>query len=372
MPTWAAPKADVKPAVIAYDEHSVARSSDGSTWYWGGIADVIKGKFTLRDNTPKLMPTLKDAVDIQAFRNKHIILKENGEVWEWEPSFRMTSEVIHEVVTEFPEPKRIEELSNITKISAGSIFSAIDKDGSVWVWHPLVYYNGIHKLENITDAKDVSWNGDAEVHILREDGTVWKWAAYSEDLKFVPADKQYRTHKFEENNKYAVRNIEVNPSYSALKIEGLEDIVALSKGSGKQNFAIGKDGSVWGWGENLRGKLGLPEEKEFVDRPVKITGLSDVSSIVTSMFSTLILKKDGTLWVLGYNVGDHYLEFKNGHELRRIDGLEKVTSITLGASHAVAITEDGKLWAWGKNDAGQLGNASFKDSMTPILVKKLQ
>jgi len=372
VPVLAAPKPDVKPpTVIAYDYHSVARSSDGSVWYWGGLADVIKDKYTLRDNIPQLMPGLKDVADIQAFRDNHIILKSDGTVWEWRSDLKVLSATPYEAVTEFPEPKRIGELSNIVKIAGGEVYSAIDEDGSVWVWHPLVFYNGVRKLENITDAKEISWDGNAGVHILREDGTVWKWTAYGEDLKFVLADKQFRTQKFTENNSYAVRNIEMNPSYSAVKMEGPKDIAALSKGQGRQNFAIAKDGTVWGWGENLKGNLGLPAKTEFVDRPVKIAGLSDVSSIATNRLSTLILKKDGSLRVLGHSIGDYPYEFNNGHELRRVNGLEKVTSIALGDQHAVAITEDGNLWAWGKNNAGQLGDASFKDSLTPILVKKL-
>ncbi|MFC4304341.1 RCC1 domain-containing protein [Cohnella boryungensis] len=373
VPALAAPKPDVKPpTVIAYDYHSVAQLSDGSVWYWGGIADTIKDKYTLRDNTPQLMPGLKDVADIQAFRDNHILLKKNGTVWEWGRQLKILSEKPYEVVSEFPDPKRIKELSNIVKIAGGEVYSAIDKDGSVWVWHPLVFYNGIHKLENITDAKDISWDGKAGVNILREDGTVWKWTAYGEDLKLVQADKQFRTDKFTENNSYTVRNIEMNPSYSAVQIEGLKDVAALSKGQGQQNFAIAKDGTVWGWGKNTRGNLGLPAKTEFVNQPEKIKSLSDVSSIATNGLSTLILKKDGSLWVLGHNIGNDPLESENVHKLRRIDGIEKVTSIALGDQHAVAITEDGNLWAWGKNNAGQLGDASFKDSLTPILVKKLQ
>lgn len=122
--------------------------------------------------------------------------------------------------------------------------------------------------------------------------------------------------------------------------------------------------------ENIEGNLGLPAATKTVAKPVKITSLSNVSSIATSRLSTLILKKDGSLWVLGYNVGDYSYDFKNGHELRSVKGLEKVASIALGDNHAVAITEDGKLWAWGKNNAGQLGDGSFKDSLTPIFIKQ--
>ncbi|WP_270169344.1 RCC1 domain-containing protein [Paenibacillus sp. SYP-B4298] len=373
VPALAAPESVVKPTVTADGSHSVLHASDGSVWQWGDNGDVIKGKITLEDNTPKLMPHIKDVAEIQSYRNKQIFLKKDGTVWESEKTFEVISKIIHETVSVFTEPKQIEGLNNIVKISVGDVFSAIDKDGSVWVWHPLVYYNGLHKLENITDAKDISWNGDASVLILKEDGTVWVWTAYEEEKTFVQADKQYNEY-FEINNTYVIRNIHVNTNYVAHKVEGLTNIVALSKGTGRQNFAIEKDGSVWGWGENNKGKLGLPDDTKIVDKPVKIKRLSEVSSIVTSGLSTLVLKKDGSLWVLGYNIGDYknFSEFENGHLLRRIGGLGKVNSVAMGDNHAVAITEDGKLWAWGKNNVGQLGDASFKDSLTPILVKQLQ
>jgi alpha-tubulin suppressor-like RCC1 family protein len=352
--TLAAPESGVKAVkpliltVTAADYHSVAYTSNGDVWYWGGIADVIKGKHTFRDNEPKLMKGLKDVAAIQSHHHREVILKKDGTVWEWGSKYNPVSPESTDGFTEFPEPKQIKGLSHIVKISASSVSSAIDKDGSVWVWHPDHYFSGPHKLENMTNAEDISVNDNGELHILKKDGTVWKWSAYIE------------------------RN--ANTSYKARKIESLRDIIALSSGHGRHNFAIKKDGTVWGWGGNSGEVLGLPipnTETETVDIPTQIKSLSDVASITTGWMRTLVLKNDGTLWVMGYDVGEYHYFLKHGPELRRIDGLKNVTSVAMGYNHAVAATEDGKLWAWGSNITGQLGDASFKDSTTPILVNLL-
>lgn len=248
VPALAAPASNVKPTVTAADYHSVVQAVDGSVWHWGGVADTVNGKYTLRDNKPQLMPNLTNVADVQSYRNDQLILKKDGTVWQGGPTLKVISEKAYETVTEYNKPKQVEGLRNIVKIAAGDVFSAIDKDGAVWVWHPLVNYNGVHKLENIADAQDISWNGDADVQILRQDGTVWKWTAYGEDITFVQADKQYKDQKFDIINQYAVRNVKVTTNYNALKIDDLTQIVALSHGNGRQNFAIAKDGAVWGWG----------------------------------------------------------------------------------------------------------------------------
>ncbi|WP_186438478.1 RCC1 domain-containing protein [Cohnella terricola] len=342
----AAPKPEVKtnPLIVtASNYHSTAYTSDGEVWYWGGVADVILGKHTFRDNRPELMQDLKNAVEIQSYQYRELILKKDGTVWEWGPVYEQASTENNDGKTGFPVPEQIKGLPPIVKISASSISSAIDKDGSVWVWHPDRYFTGVHKLKNITDAKDISANGSGLLAILKKDGTVWEWEAYKET--------------------------NANTDYTATQIKELKGVAALSSGHGTNYFAIKKDGTVWGWGKNPGGALGLPIATDFEESPVQIKSLKDVSSITTGYLRTLIIKKDGSLWVMGYDVADVSYDLKRGPELRRVKGLEKVTSVALGYNHAVAVTEDGKLWAWGGNAAGQLGDASFKDNSAPTPVR---
>ncbi|MEK8126475.1 hypothetical protein WMW72_00955 [Paenibacillus filicis] len=338
--------------VSAFGASNIVHTSGGEVWYWGGLFDISDGKHTYRDNRPQIIKELKDTVSVQSSSVGPVVLKKDGTVWQWDIDIKRKSQDKPDGIMEFKAPKQIEGLSNIVKISISNGSAAIDKDGAVWVWHPDYYYTGPHKLTNITGAKDISMNGDAKLLILKEDGSVSEWNSYN--------------------------NMQTNDNYTATPIKDLTGVVALSAGQGRNHLVIKKDGTVWGWGNNYGGSLGQPittaakELPTLIERPTLVKSLTDVSSITTSVGRTLVLKKDGSLWVMGYDVDEYNFPYTGNPELRRIEGLKKVTSIAMGHYHALAVTEDGKLWAWGGNKAGQLGDASFKSSKTPILIKSFK
>ncbi len=323
--------------------HSVAYNEKGDVWYWGGLADEVDGEHKLRDNRPQLIEGLGDVAAIHSFQGNEVILKKDGTVWKWGTEYRLVNDYNHDGFTEFQEPEKVEGLPEIVKISVGSIVSALDIDGNVWVWNPFPVYNTTpRKITNITDAEEISMNGDGVLHILLEDGTVWRWETFVER--------------------------QLNIDYAAEKVDGLQDIVSLSSGYSEHNFAVDTDGTVWGWGMNFRGALGFPVTTERIEVPTIIEGLSDVAFITTNYTTTLVGKNDGSLWIMGDDVGEGASSHTYGPDLRKVEGLEKVTSVAAGYKHAVAVTEDGEVWAWGSNSAGQLGDATFEDSQTPILV----
>lgn len=48
--------------------------------------------------------------------------------------------------------------------------------------------------------------------------------------------------------------------------------------------------------------------------------------------------------------------------------MENVMSVSLGSYHSAAITNDGSLYMWGRNNYGQLGIGTTKDSYKPVKV----
>lgn len=190
--------------------------------------------------------------------------------------------------------------------------------------------------------------GSAANHALalREDGSVWAWG---------------------NNNagQLGIGDADVTHLRTPKMIEGIYGVVALAVGR-NHSVALKDDGTVWTWGDNSYGQLGLYNQKTSL-APVKIEGLSDIVSVVAGYHHTLALKKDGTVWAWGKNLNGQLGNGSNdnNHLPTQIKDLQNIVYISSGAAHCMALKGDGTVWAWGWNDYGQLGNGNFKSLNLP-------
>jgi alpha-tubulin suppressor-like RCC1 family protein len=125
------------------------------------------------------------------------------------------------------------------------------------------------------------------------------------------------------------------------------------------------------WGDNNFGELG---NGTFTDssKPVKVKGLSNVTAVAAGYFHACALESNGTVWCWGDNgngeLGDGTTTASNKPVLASV---ENVTAVAAGNSDTCAIASGGSLLCWGLNSTGQLGTGNFTDQSLPAQVTGL-
>ncbi|MFI5218321.1 MAG: T9SS type A sorting domain-containing protein [Bacteroidia bacterium] len=274
--------------------------------------------------------------------------------------------------TNAPVPVNI--LTNLITVSAGWEHSlALKNDGTMWAWG----YNGFGQLGDGSTAD--KWNpvqvniltnvsaisrGHLHTHSLaaKSDGTAWAWGR---NLNGQLGDGT----NINKSNPVQV--------HGAGNVGFLTGITAVAGGH-DYSLALKNDSTVWSWGANSFGQLGI-NTTITVDYPFQVHGtgnvgfLADIISIAVGDWSSLALKSDSTLWAWGYNGGGRLGDNTtiNRYTPVQVMGpggagfLTGITVIAAGESHFIALRYDGSVWAWGRNADAQVGDSTNTDRWTP-------
>ena len=148
-------------------------------------------------------------------------------------------------------------------------------------------------------------------------------------------------------------------------------IVKLAAGE-DHSLALRSDGSVWAWGKNDYGQLGLGSYAPYF-YPTKVAGLSAVRAVAGGAYHSVAAKQDGTVWAWGYN---GYGQLGDGTTDQRlapvqVPGLSGVVAVAAGDYHSLALKSDGTVWGWGDNGSGRLGDGTDTPRLTPVQAQGL-
>ncbi len=194
-------------------------------------------------------------------------------------------------------------------------------------------------------------------------------------ISSIPGVANARTVWTWGSNNYGQLGIGTTNTYSSIPVQvsELNGLITIAD-CNYHTIVLKSDGTVWTWGRNDYGQLG---DGTDINRnvPVQVNGLSEIIAIAGSSSHTIALKNDGTVWTWGYNASGQLGDgtTTDRHTPVQVSGLSGVTAIAgaLGGGHTIALKNDGTVWAWGYNGFGQLGDGTTTDKYTPVQVSGL-
>ena len=285
------------------------------------------------------------------------------------------------------EEKRLTSSDRLTFKSMNPEIATVDSAGNVRPAHKgnygstviLVEYNYndlgvVNKFKGMIRVKVAPYMGVASPMVeagggytiaLKYDGTVWAWG-YNANCELGQG-----------NTTSVYSPVQVKSSDGS---SYLTDIIEIAAGA-YHNLALAKDGTVWTWGYNYHGQLGngttanssLPVKVKIGGGSVDLTG---VVSIAAGYYNSFAVRKDGTVWSWGYNnygqlgLGDSANRTTAQQVLGGASGSQYLTDIVevkAATMHTLALKANGTVYAWGYNGYGQLGS-NGGSSYTPVQV----
>jgi len=184
---------------------------------------------------------------------------------------------------------------------------------------------------------------------LKTDGTLWSWGNNSQ-------------------GQLGINNTTVK-STPVTTLLGGTNWKSIATGTGSHTVALKTDGSLWTWGYNISGQLGVNDNTQRNTPVTTLLGGTNWKSIAGGRFHTVALKTDGTLWSWGDNsfgqlaVND---TTSRSTPVTTLLGGTNWKSIATGGYRVIALKTDGSLWSWGRNFEGQIGDNTTTHRSTPV------
>ena len=237
---------------------------------------------------------------------------------------------------------------------------AIKEDGTLWGWGANSSgYLGVGDTSErltptqigvATDWKEVVLGAEHALAI-KDDGTLWAWGENYEG----------------ELGNGASGTTELAP----IQVGVATDWKKIYAGE-FYSFAIKTNNTLWAWGYNDQGQLGVGNT---VDRtsPTQVgvaTNWEEVSLFPNNGSYAIARQSDNTIWSWGANdIGELGLgNTTPTNSPLQIGADADWSGISMGYYFAYALKEDGSIWSWGENNNGQLGTGDFVIKLSPTQV----
>ena len=313
-------------AVASGYDHALAVGSDGTLWAWG---DNTYGQLGLGSCSsspePSAVGDSADWVAVSAGADHSLGVRSDGTLWAWgwnglaQLGLGFAS---YSVAT----PTQVGHGTDWVAVSAGYGHSlGLRSDGTLWSWGCDAYGQLGFSAQGLTTdptrvGSDMDWvmvSAGLEHSLgVRADGTLWTWGC---------------------NQRGELGRGNVTSGESTPAQVGQANNWVMVSGGGAHSMGLQSDGSLWAWGDNSCGQLGLGD---FTRRtsPTQVGGDTNWVTVCAGGHHSLGLRSDGTLASWGSN--------EDG-QLVPPDSITTCTELSARRHYCLGLLSDGSVWSWG-------------------------
>ena len=252
-----------------------------------------------------------------------------------------------------------------TKVETSTTHTMATKsDGTLWIWGnggngQLGTDSLAHRSSPVqTISGGTTWTtkfaiGNATSAAIKTDGSLWTWGF---------------------NSAGALGDNSVVQKQSPVQVTG--GLLWADVADGSQAMCgITTTGALYSWGSNSNGGLG---QNNTINRsnPTQVGTDTTWSSVAMGGTNTpgnewvLAIKKDGTLWAWGANASGQLgiNTITNRSSPVQVGANTTWTKVTAGQATSYGLKSDGTLWGWGNNGFAQVGDNSSVNSSSPVQI----
>ena len=288
---------DIRPEPTTFSagaNHSLAIKSDGTLWSWGwnGNGATGRGVIAGSQNTPAQVGTATNWRSVSAGLNHSLGLRADGSLWSWGSNGNGKTG-LNTIAGDQTTPIQVGTATNWTQVSAGNLHSlGIRSDGTLWAWGTNLDGRtglGTTTGNQLTPAQvgtATNWAsvsaGNTHSLAIASDGTLWAWGSNS--LGRTGLGTLAGTQN------------------TPLQVGSATNWTQVSVGDA-HSLAVRADGTLWAWGDNTQGRTGLGTLAGIQDSPLQVGSATDWLSAYASHNGnhSFGMRLDGTLWAWGRN-----------------------------------------------------------------------